>query len=163
MRGCFGLVLRMSKRSHRDEGVQTSMMYAAMGTSGELRLVVAVDHDINITDADDVLWAIVTRTNLKDNISISTKAGAAEQEHLHGAESGLGYKMCIDATLNPQLAFWFERARFSRLNLENWVPKDKLAEILAKQALEPHASSTSKLLIDKEGDWSIRQPFRRRP
>jgi 4-hydroxy-3-polyprenylbenzoate decarboxylase len=157
MKGCFGLVLRVNKRTPRDEGVQTQLMHAALGTSGELRWIIAVDRDINIADANDVMWAVVTRVNPKEDISIGTRGGGIEEEHLHGAESGLVYKVCIDATLPLQLAFWFERARFQKVNLENWVSKERLAEIQARQALEPHAATLSKMLADK--DWSIRQPY----
>jgi 4-hydroxy-3-polyprenylbenzoate decarboxylase len=160
MRGCFGLVLRVNKRTPRDEGVQTQLIHAALGSSTEIRWVIAVDRDINITDTNDVMWAVITRVNVKEDIFIGTKgAGTFEQEHLHGAESGLVYKVGIDATLPLHLAFWFERARFPKVNVENWIPKEKLAEIQAKQALEPYAATLAKLLIEKDGDWSIRQPY----
>jgi len=159
MKACFGLALRVNKRTPRDEGVQTNLMHAALGSSTEIRWVIAVDRDINIADANDVMWAVMTRVNVKEDLSIGTRGGGAEEEHLHGAESGLVYRVCVDATLPLHLAFWFERARFMRVNLENWIPKEKIAEIQAKQAVEPHATTLAKLLLDKDGDWSIRQPY----
>ncbi len=159
MRGCFGVVLRVNKRTPRDEGVQTQLLHAALGASSELRYIIAVDRDIDITDANDVMWAIVTRVNAKEDISICSGGGGAEEEHLHGAESGLGNKVLIDATLPPQLWFWFERARFPKLNLENWISKEQIAKIRAQQAVVPHADTLRKLLLDKDGDWSIRQPY----
>jgi 4-hydroxy-3-polyprenylbenzoate decarboxylase len=159
MRSCFGLVLRVNKRTPRDEGVQTQLLHAALGSSGEVRWIIAVDRDINIADANDVMWAVMTRVNAKEDMSISTRGGGGEEEHLHGAESGLVYKVCIDATLPLANSFWFERARFPKVNLENWIPKEKIAEIKAKQALEPHAATLSRLLLDRDGDWSIRQPY----
>jgi UbiD family decarboxylase len=160
MKGCFGVVLRVNKRTPRDEGVQTNLMHAALGSSTEIRWVIAVDKDINIADADDVMWAVMTRVNVKEDFAIGTRGGsAAEEEHLHGAESGLVYRVCVDATLPLTLKFWFERARFQKIDLEKWVSKDKLAEIQAKQALEPHAATLVRQMVREDEDWSIGKPY----
>ena len=160
MRGYLGIVIRLNKRRKSDDGFETSFLLSATASSGELRWVIAVDKDINLTDPNDVLWSMITRCDPKTDIW-TIRSGAAETEHT--GESGMGNKALLDATASWAAAKFLERARFPKVNLEKWITKKQIAAIKAKQACVGHATTLVNLAIDKKGDWTprgINQPYK---
>ena len=160
MRGYLGMVIRLNKRRASDDGFETSFLLSAAASSGELRWVIAVDQDVNLTDPNDVLWAMITRCDPKSDIW-TIRSGAAETEHT--GESGMGSKALLDATVSWSSRKYLERARFPKVNLENWISKEKIAEIKAKQANIGHATTLANLALDKDADWTpkgIFQPYK---
>lgn len=68
----------------------------ALGDDLSLKMVVVVDDDVNVLDDSDVLWAMCTRMQADDDISVIRNAmGAILDPSNH---SGLTAKMIIDAT-----------------------------------------------------------------
>ena len=63
-----GVVFQVKKTGPSDEGIQRNLLMSALGDAPSLRLAVAVDEDVDIYSADDVLWAITTRCSPPDGI-----------------------------------------------------------------------------------------------
>jgi 2,5-furandicarboxylate decarboxylase 1 len=68
----------------------------ALGDDLSLKLVVVVDEDVNVHDDSDVLWAMATRMQADDDISIIRNAMGAILDPSNDA--GLTSKMIVDAT-----------------------------------------------------------------
>jgi len=114
--------------------------FAAYG----LRLVVAVDHDVDIYNADDVMWAIATRSEPnKDIVRGPTGIGSISFQPEQGAgrpipeslfQAGIG----IDATVPLALrkGIHFERAHYpvDRVDLAKWFSPEQLADRDQKQS-----------------------------
>ena len=103
---------------------------------------------------------MITRCDPKNDIW-TIRSGAAEAEHT--GESGMGSKALLDATVNWQASKFLERARFQKVKLENWISKDQIAKIQAKQLTIGHATTLVNLALDKDADWTpkgIKQPYK---
>ena len=76
---CFpdrgGVVFQVKKRRARDEGLQKNLLTAALSSSLSARIAIAVDDDINIYLADDLLWAIATRVDPRKDLTIVAEGG----------------------------------------------------------------------------------------
>ena len=68
----------------------------ALGDDLSLKLVVVVDDDVNVYDDSDVLWAIATRMQADEDISVIRNAMGAILDPSNN--SGLTSKMIVDAT-----------------------------------------------------------------
>ena len=89
---------------------QALMVGGQTGTSAYAgRIVVAVDPDIDITDMDDVLWAVMTRCDPDRDITIVKRAWSGPLDPaIHPDERGFNSRLLIDAT-KP----WEWRDRFA--------------------------------------------------
>jgi 4-hydroxy-3-polyprenylbenzoate decarboxylase len=110
-----------------------------LGSASGIRIVVAVDEDVDIYSADDVLWAIVTRldpsTGLQrgggarglDSFPIE-KRGAVQESVFEG---GIG----MDATVPLALKWKFKQAKhpIDRVDLEKWFSAEEIASAKAMQ------------------------------
>lgn len=133
MRGCLGMVIRINRKSFRDEGLQNNLAFGALSAHSDLGWVVAVDQDIDIGNADDVLWAIMTRANLKEDLMISPLAKVSGML-AEGSAAGLGRKVYIDATAPFREAERYQRGRFETVDLEAWLGKEAAAAIRNRQS-----------------------------
>ena len=57
-----GVIFQVKKRRPRDEGYQRNILVNALGVQPGIRLVIAVDDDVDLYSMDDVMWAIMSRT-----------------------------------------------------------------------------------------------------
>jgi UbiD family decarboxylase len=134
-----GVAFQVKKTGPSDEGVQRNILMAALGDAPSLRLAIAVDEDVNIYSADDLLWAITTRCSPPDGIirgaygSRGIPAMPAEKKisGVGGFEGGIG----LDCT-----APWNEKWRFERphhssdqLNLQKWFTEEQINNIKSQQ------------------------------
>ena len=93
---------------------------AALGVYRWLKYVVVVDHDVDVNRVDDVWWAVHTRSNPVDAISVIDRSGGFPRDPFGTHQS----KAVIDATI--PLGEWqeFERKRApnqDRLHLEDYL------------------------------------------
>jgi 3-polyprenyl-4-hydroxybenzoate decarboxylase and related decarboxylases len=134
-----GVIFQVKKTSPSDEGIQRNILMSALGDAPSLRLAVAVDEDVNIYSAEDVLWAITTRCSPPDGIirgaygSRGIPAMPAEKKisGVGGFEGGIG----LDCT-----APWNDRWRFERphhpsdqVNLKKWFTEEQINRIRSQQ------------------------------
>jgi UbiD family decarboxylase len=132
MRGCLGVVIRINRKSFRDEGLQNNLAFGALSAHSDLGWVIAVDHDIDITNADDVLWAVITRSDMKDGLMISPRAKVSGML-AEGDAAGTGRKVYIDATAAFKQADRYQRGSFASVDLADWLGADVAARVRSRQ------------------------------
>jgi 4-hydroxy-3-polyprenylbenzoate decarboxylase len=133
MRGCLGMVIRIQRKSFRDEGLQNNLAFGALSAHSDLGWVIAVDHDIDIGSADDVLWAAITRGDMKDRLMLSPKAKVSGML-AEGDAAGTGRKVYIDATAPFQNADRYQRGRFETVDLREWLGEAAARTVAAQQS-----------------------------
>lgn len=133
MRGCLGVVLRINRKGFRDEGVQTNLLFGALSAHSDMGWVIAVDHDIDLMNADEVLWALITRTDLSNNIMITPKAKVSGMLS-EGDAAGTGRKIAFDATASFKLRDRYERASFASVNLADWLSAAEVDRVRSQQS-----------------------------
>jgi len=132
MRGCLGVVIRINRKSFRDEGLQNNLAFGALSAHSDLGWVIAVDHDIDITNADDVLWAVITRGDMKDGLMISPRAKVSGML-AEGDAAGTGRKVYIDATAAFKQADRYQRGSFASVDLAEWLGEAAAARVRSRQ------------------------------
>jgi 4-hydroxy-3-polyprenylbenzoate decarboxylase len=118
-----GAIFQFQKRRARDEGLHRNILSAALSISLGMRLAIAVDEDIDIYNMEDILWALATRVNPKEDI-LTVCEGGFGQTFQPAERSSAGSKdwtqtnirfsggMAIDATRPFVHKEAFERARY---------------------------------------------------
>ena len=113
-----------------------------MGLARGMRLVVAVDEDVDISQPEDVLWAIATRVDPQRDLIFGAAGGKGQAympaermsaaEQVSTFEGGLG----IDATVPLAAREHFARARYpvDRIDFSRWFTEDEMAEMRAMQS-----------------------------
>jgi 4-hydroxy-3-polyprenylbenzoate decarboxylase len=119
-----GVIFQVRKRRARDEGLQRNILTAALSISLGARLGIVVDEDVDIYNIEDILWAITTRVNPKEDI-LTICEGGFGQTFQPAERSSAGDRqwtqtnirfsgaMGIDATRPFIYKDAFERARYN--------------------------------------------------
>jgi UbiD family decarboxylase len=133
MRGIFGIVLRVDKRHFRDEAIQNNLIFGALAGHSDMGWVVAVDRDIDIRDANDVLWAMITRMKPDRGLMITP---AAKVSGMLGESTtvGIAQKIGFDATYRYAERQRYERPKFPEVDVTKWISKEDLSDVQAKQS-----------------------------
>jgi UbiD family decarboxylase len=145
-----GVVFQVKKRRARDEGFPRNILSAALSCSMGARFAMVVDTDINIYSADDLLWALSTRVDARDDILVVAPGGMG-QTFQPAERSSAGEKQWtqgnirfsgaigVDATVPFQYRDAFERASYpiELVNLENWFTGEQINK--AKSFQEAYA------------------------
>jgi UbiD family decarboxylase len=123
----FSLIVAIKKRF---QGQAQAAMLAAFSAEMYLKQVIVVDDDVNITNLQEVIWAVATRTQADKDIFVIPGARGSSLDPSSPAE-GVITKMGIDATAKPLLSLFPKRARvpnevMQRLKLESYVNLDQL-------------------------------------
>jgi len=139
IRAQSGLAYQVKKRSSGDDGLLKGLLMAALAVS-MVRLIVAVDEDVNIYHSDDILWAMVTRTNTQTGIlkapSGTPAVGYALAEYTAASgSSGGGEGVAIDTTAPFSARTTFKRAHYpsDRIDLSKWLGDEEIARIRLEQ------------------------------
>ncbi|MGE5304455.1 MAG: UbiD family decarboxylase domain-containing protein, partial [Alphaproteobacteria bacterium] len=123
----FCLIVSIKKRF---QGQAQSAMIAAFSAEMYLKNVIVVDEDIDITDLQQVMWAVATRAQAdRDMVVISGARGSSLDPSSAG--EGVVAKMGIDATAKPALSAFAKRnkvpkAVMDRLQLDAYVNLNQL-------------------------------------
>lgn len=133
MRGCLGVVVRINRKGYRDEGVQTNLLFGALSAHSDMGWVIAVDHDIDLMNSDEVLWALITRTDLSNNIMITPRAKVSGMLS-EGDAAGTGRKIAFDATASFKLRDRYERGSFASVNLADWLSSAEVDRVRGRQS-----------------------------
>ncbi|HEY3061244.1 MAG TPA: UbiD family decarboxylase [Chloroflexota bacterium] len=91
----------------RYAGEAKSVAMAALGAYRWLKYCIVVDHDVDVNSVDDVWWAVTTRSNPADAVSVIHRSGGFPRDPFGTHAS----KAIVDATI--PLGEWaeFERKR----------------------------------------------------
>ena len=84
-------VIQLSKRF---EGEPMNAILAAFGEVSFVKVCIAVDEDVDILNMNDVMWAVVTRTRLEDDLNIIGNVMGFSRDPYGHYKS----KLAIDAT-----------------------------------------------------------------
>jgi 2,5-furandicarboxylate decarboxylase 1 len=103
----FHAIIQVKKSSPAHEGLQRNAILAAFGALKDLDLVIAVDHDIDIRDPQDVEYALATRMEASRDLIVVPQARG--HEYVRIGDHGIIAKLGIDATVP-----FAEQARFAR-------------------------------------------------
>jgi 2,5-furandicarboxylate decarboxylase 1 len=103
----FHAIIQVKKSSPGHEGLQRNAILAAFGALKDLDLVIAVDHDIDIRDPQDVEYALATRMEASRDLIVVPQARG--HEYVRVGDHGIIAKLGIDATVP-----FAEQARFAR-------------------------------------------------
>jgi UbiD family decarboxylase len=87
------------------QGEAKNVGMAALGTYRWLKYCIVVDHDVDVDDLDDVWWAVTTRSNPTDAITVIDRSGGFPRDPF-GVHAS---KALIDATI--PLGEWTEFER----------------------------------------------------
>jgi len=117
--GFYGAVIQLEKSK---EGVQNEAILETFKAFPSLQWVTAVDTDVNIYDPIDVEWAFTTRFNAKKGFIIQKD----QEGHILNpmVEGGLVTKVGIDATAPYPRTSAFERVKFKKVDLRDYVIKE---------------------------------------
>ncbi|MBI2359020.1 MAG: UbiD family decarboxylase [Deltaproteobacteria bacterium] len=123
----FSLIISIKKRF---QGQAQSAMIAAFSAEMYLKQVIVVDEDVDITNLQEVIWAVGTRVQADRDIVIIPGVRGSSLDPSAGAE-GVVTKMGMDATAKPSLSSFPKRNKvpkevMERLRLEAYVNLDKL-------------------------------------
>lgn len=131
--GFGGVIYQVKKTEDWHDNIIKNILSAALA-SGRGNVAVAVDEDVDIYSADDILWAIWSRGNHEGGIF----RGAARPTRIASIpsltlarDSGLG----IDATIPLEAKAHWRRAHYpvDKVNLSKWFSE---AELEAARALQ---------------------------
>ncbi len=106
------------------EGVQNEAIEETFKTIRSLMWVVAVDTDVDIYDSADVAWAIATRFNAKKGLLLLKNEKGFYTHPVVRLENNSVTKVGIDATAPYPRTREFERVRFKKVDLKNYVIKE---------------------------------------
>lgn len=133
-----GVILQVRKTWKQEEGWQRSMLAGVASISQGLNLAVAVDEDVDIYSADDVMWALATRMDPVTSVFVAgggkgqtlmplTRAGGPEAKEVIGRYGGC---LAIDATVPFAEKWRFERAPYpvNKIDLRRWLTEEQIAK-----------------------------------
>jgi len=136
--GIFGVVIQLTQRAY---GEAKNLLMAALASEYQHpKLAIAVDADVDIFNPAELLWALTTRVNPREDVVIIPAT------HNHAMDASLpelgapgtnlwqrlGSKMLIDATIPPPVDAK-ARANFERIRPRN--PHLRLEDFAAQESL----------------------------
>lgn len=135
-----GVIFQVKKRRPRDEGYQRNILINALGAAPGLRLAIAVDDDVDMYCMDEVMWAIMSRTEPATDFlrGATGSRGVAAQpgEAATRIEAGgFGGGLAIDATVPFLEKERYERAHYPSdiVDLKKWFTDAQIKAALARQ------------------------------
>ena len=137
-----GVIIQVKKRNRLEEGWQRNFLSALLSTSQGMRVAIACSEDTNIYSMDDVMWAITTRVNPRNDILNPTPGGRGQTfmpaERMTAGdkewtatntryEGGMG----IDATVPYGFENDFMRPQYpvDRVKLEDFFSADQIKDV----------------------------------
>lgn len=111
--GFYQAVVQLEKKG---EGSQKNAILATFAAFPSLRIVIAVDSDVDIYNPEDVMWAISTRFDPDRGIVTIKDARGHELNPM--TKNGVGTKIGIDATAPYPKPYGFNRTRTANVSLD---------------------------------------------
>jgi 4-hydroxy-3-polyprenylbenzoate decarboxylase len=130
-----GVIFQIRKERPQEEGFQRNILMAALADAPGMRMAIAVDEDVDIYNADDVMWAIESRVDPdRDIMKLPRGARGIAAQPMEVRQGGIGGwegGMAFDATKPFKTAHYFTRPHYpiDRIDLKRWFSKKQLEEI----------------------------------
>ncbi|MGB9887245.1 MAG: UbiD family decarboxylase [Moorellales bacterium] len=121
--GRFHCYVSLEKRA---KGQPLNVGMAVLGADVYTKMVIVVDHDIDVFDEREVLWAVATRVQGNRDITFIPRALGSDLDP-SADEDGVVCKTIVDATAKPFLDQYHARAVvpqevMERIRLEDYLP-----------------------------------------
>jgi 2,5-furandicarboxylate decarboxylase 1 len=113
--GFYHAIVQMQKSM---EGIAKNAILATFAAFPSLKLVVAVDEDVDLMSAEDVEWALATRFRPETGMIVIPAARGHELNP--STDHGLGTKLGIDATAPYPRSRAFERVKMAQVDLNQF-------------------------------------------
>jgi len=123
------MVIQVKKRGPEDDRFVKNLILAAFAASTNIQLAVVVDEDVNIYSADDILWALITRVDPKQDVIAFSESASGIRPGRVGCQGRAGY----DATIPFDSKFIYSRGAHPEVNLEKWFAKKEIQKVRAEQ------------------------------
>jgi UbiD family decarboxylase len=124
--GRFHAVISVKKEAEEDG---KEILRAVLNQTRDLKLVVAVDEDINPYDLDEVEWAVATRFQADRDLVVFPRSSGSDLDP--SGRGGVTAKLGIDATLPLGQKEGYERARIpgiETINIEDYLRESPSSE-----------------------------------
>jgi 4-hydroxy-3-polyprenylbenzoate decarboxylase len=145
-----GVIFQVQKRRARDEGLHRNILSAALSISLGAKLGIVVDEDIDIYNMEDVMWALATRVNPREDIQTVCEGGfgqtfqpaersSAGERQWTQTNIRFGGAMAIDATRPFVYKDAFRRASYEvqLVDLKKFYTPDQITK--AKESQRDYA------------------------
>lgn len=126
----MGLIIQVRKRFRRDDTAIRNLILAALGLSVQLRLVIVVDDDVDIYNADELVWTMNTRLDAQSNMIMIP-------DPTHGRRAGGPLapvaRIGLDLTgpKADQQHYW--RGEYPAVDLGRWFTAGQIAQATREQ------------------------------
>ncbi len=135
MMGPLGMIIQLSKRRDRDERGIRNIILMCFAGNPSLRMVILVDDDVDIYDANDVLWAMITRCDPGEAMLVLPPSGSWSTNLVRPiSPSTPKYRVGYDCTVPYASKAQFNRGEFAKVELEKWFSADDIARVRAMQS-----------------------------
>jgi 4-hydroxy-3-polyprenylbenzoate decarboxylase len=136
--------IQIKKRGKFDDGWERNIIEMTFAAFPGTRLVVVLDDDIDIRNADEVIWAISTRAVMETDLVLGAGGKGVGMMPIEVTDKkqgkivpllnntrGLG----IDATIPYELRSTFERSSYPsfQIDLKKWLSDEEIARIRSIQ------------------------------
>jgi len=130
--GCGRAHCYISMTKHTD-GEPKQAAFVAFATEFDIRMVIVVDDDVNVFNETEVLWAVATRFDAREDLTVMENCMGIKHipvayDVTHSQHGGMTTKMILDATRPAPPADFPKRAQ---------VPEEVLQDIQLDRYLEP--------------------------
>ncbi|MBM4422253.1 MAG: UbiD family decarboxylase [Chloroflexi bacterium] len=113
--GFYHAIIQIQKSM---EGIAKNAILATFAAFPSLKMVVAVDEDVDLTNAEDVEWALATR--FRPDTGMIVIPSARGHELNPSTDRGLGTKLGLDATAPFPRPRAFERVKMAKVDLSKF-------------------------------------------
>lgn len=135
-----GVVYQVKKRNSTDDSFVKNLLEITLASS-LAQIVVAVDSDVDIYNADEVLWAMVTRTHPETGLMKAPRGTVGmglwpmdDTDKRGGGGHGRG-GIAFDATSPYAIRKLFKRAHYpvDKIDLRKWFSDEEITAVRARQ------------------------------
>lgn len=130
MMGLLGTVIQVKKQTRRDEEHIRDLILAAWASCSVLRTVVVVDEDVDIYNADEIIWALNTRINPNEDLILMSPGTTGK---VTGPAASV-WRIAFDATVPFKYKQHYSRGEFLKVDLERWLTRNEIAGVRALQS-----------------------------
>jgi 4-hydroxy-3-polyprenylbenzoate decarboxylase len=134
-----GVIFQVRKERAQEEGFQRNILLSALADAPGMRMAIAVDEDVDIYCAEDVMWALESRVDPDHDIlrlargmrGIAAQPIEVRQSGVGGWEGG----MAFDATKPYHKRHHYQRPHYpvDKVNLKKWFTEEQIKKVQAMQ------------------------------
>ena len=118
-------VIQIGDHPAVQRGLAKNLLMAALADPW-IKYAIVVDKDVNIDDANEVNWAILTRADLSEDLLIIRNSWGFVMDPIRKSKVDPVTKIGIDATVDP-----LEKDRFMKADVVNY-PKLNLKDYIGE-------------------------------